>query len=74
MDKKGNSLDTLQSPIQEDGTYQWAEHLDTCAERLREIGKMTALPHNVKQINYIANDLELLATRLRHPATLRGSD
>ena len=70
MDKAGNSLETLKSPIHEDGTYQWAEHLDICAARLREVAKMTALPHNTKQLNYIANDLELLATRLRHPATL----
>ena len=68
MDKKGNSLETLPTPLQEDGNYQWSEHLDICAARLREIGKMTALPHNSKQINYIANDLELLASRMRHPS------
>lgn len=68
MDKDGNSLETLPPGMVLDRPYTWAEHLDKCAMVLREVSKMTALPNNVKRINYVANDLELLASRMRHPS------
>lgn len=65
MDSDGNSLDTLDSIPVKSPNEAWADHLEICARRLREISQMTALPHNVKQLNYIANDLELLVSKLR---------
>lgn len=67
MDKDGNSLETLGTDVPK-ASPDWPSHLERCAAVIREVAKMTALPHNTKRLNYVANDLELLSSQMRHPS------